>query len=309
MKILKLLIISALCLFGINTNAQKCEMLIVPYVQDEISPLPEESRSYLTTKLEQIITQNGIGASEGLGQFYLVSKFAVLNKDIVSSAPRMISQKMAVSISLVDYFGEKVIAATTFEIQGVGQNENKMYINALRNINPENAKIQEFVKIAKEKILSYYDDNYQTIIKKAQTLASMKNYEEALFYSSSIPECSKGYEAAVTASKQIYKQSIDYFCSKGLFAARNAWAASPNAAGAAEVAVYLNQIDPDATCYKDALTLYNEIKTSVKEDWKYEFRNYDERALEIKRIDAIQEIGVAWGKGQQPKTTNIIGLR
>jgi len=285
-------------------NAQNCEIVVIPYIQDKIAPLPEETRSYLETKLSQIVTKDGI-AGAGFGQFYLISKFALLNKDILPGPPVMISQKISVTLSLFDYFGEKVIASTTLELQATGANENKAYINGIRNLNPDNAKVQEFLKSGKEKMLSYYDNNYNTIIKKAQNLAAMKQYEEALFYLSAVPECSKGYDATTAVAKSVYKEYIDYHCLRTLQQARSAWAASPNAAGAAEAGEYLAMIEPDAKCYSDALALYNEIKNSVKEDWKFEFKNYDERALERERINAIREVGTAFGKGQQPSTTVI----
>ena len=82
-------------------------------------------------------------------------------------------------------------------------------------------------------------------------------------------------------------------------------AASPNAIGAPQAGVYLAAIEPDAKCYSEAVALYNEIKTNVGEDWKFEFKYYDERSLERERINAYKEVGVAFGKGQQPSTTVI----
>ena len=287
-------------------NAQDCQILLIPFIQDRIDPLPEESRSFLETKLTQIITQNGISAGAGYGQFYLVSKFTLLNKDILPGPPRMHSQRINVALSVVDYFGEKVIASTNIELQATGTNENRAYINGIRNLNPDNAKIQAFIQSAKEKMLDYYDNNYGYIIRRAQNLASTRQYEEALFHIASIPECSKGYDQAIAAGRAIYQDYINYHCLRNLQQARVAWAASPNARGAAAAGVYLAHIEPDAHCFPDALALYNEIKTNVKEDWKFEFRNYDPRALERERINAFREVGVAFGKGQQPSTT-IIG--
>lgn len=309
MKKIVILLVAAWSLFNVSLRAQNCDILLIPYIQDNIDPLPDETRSYLETKLTQIITQNGIGTDEGFGQFYLTSKFAVLNKDVIAGSPQMISQRISVTLYLFDYFGEKVIETSSFEIQAAGTNENKLYINAIRNIKPENEKIQDFVKTGKKKILNYYNTNYEVIIKKSQTLASMKNYEEALFYLTSVPECSQGYDKAVAACKSIYHAYIDNLCQRTLLQARTAWAAQPNAAGAAEAGIYLNNIEPDAACYKDAQALYSEIKSSVKEDWKFEFKNYDERALERARIEAYRQVGVAWGKGQKPSSIIIGKLR
>ena len=290
-------------LVSIPLHAQNCEVLIIPYIRDNIDPLPEETRSYLETKLAQVITQDGIAAGEGFGQFYLISKFTLLSKDIVPGPPMMISQRINVSLSIVDYFGEKVIASTNVELQATGTNENKAYINGIRNLNPANAKIQAFLKAGKEKMLAYYDGNIGNIVKKAQNLAAMKQFEEALFYLASVPECSKGYDLALAEGLKVYKEYIDYTCQRYLMLARTAWAAAPNADGATQAGVYLASIEPDAKCYSEALALYNEIKASVKEDWKYEFKYYDERSLERERINAFREVGVAFGKGQQPSTT------
>ncbi|MDR1542809.1 MAG: hypothetical protein LBS50_00065 [Prevotellaceae bacterium] len=308
MKKLIILLISAISIATAPIKAQNCDVLLIPFVQDNIDPLPEESRSYLTTKLTQIITQNGISAGEGVGQFYLAAKFTLLSKDIVSGSPVMITQKVNAALSIVDYFGEKVFASVNIELQATGTNDTKAYINGLRGLNPNNPKIQEFIKSSKEKMLRYYDDNAVNIIKKAQKLADTKEFEEALFYLASIPECCKSYDAALAETRKVYQAYIDYTCQKHLMLARTSWAAAPNYDGANEAGQYLSFIEPDAKCYNEALALYNEIKASVKEDWKYEFKYYDERALERERINAYREVGVAYGKGQQPKTTIITGL-
>jgi hypothetical protein len=300
-KIISLLVV-AIGFAGTSLFAQNCETQLIPYIQDEIKPLPEETRSYLETKLTQLITQNDISVGAGYGQFYLLSKFTLLSADVVPGSPKIISQRINVSLSIVDYFGKKVIASTNIELQATGTNENKAYINGIRNLNPENPKIQTFIKSGKEKMLAYYDNNISNIVKKAQNLTALKQYEEALFLLSSVPECSKGYDQAISESQKVYTAYIDNQCRKNLIQARAAWAASPNADGAAEARKYLVNIDPEATCHSEATTLLNEIKKAVKDDWDYEFKNYDDRALERERINAFREVGTAYGKGQQPNT-------
>jgi len=302
MKRIIIISISVFIIAAATLNAQQCEIPLIPYIPGKIDPLPEESRSYLESKMTQIITQNGIGMGSGYGQFYLVSKVTLLSKDIVSGSPTLITQRVNVALSIIDYFDEKVIAATSIELQGSGVNENKSYLNAIRNLNPANPKIQQFIQSGKDKILSYYNNNSDAIISKAETLAETGKFEEALFLLASIPECSKGYSAAMEESLLIYKIYVNYNCLRNLQQARNAWAVSPNAAGASAAGAYLVKIEPYASCYSDAVALYNEIKSSVAEDWKFEFKNYDARALERERINACREVGVAYGNGQQPST-------
>ena len=78
-----------------------------------------------------------------------------------------------------------------------------------------------------------------------------------------------------------------------------------------EVCSLLAQIDPDAACYADAAKLMTEVKRQVRSDIDFEMRQKynDQVKIERERIAAIRAIGVAYGKGQQPTTTNLMFLR
>ncbi|MDR3327951.1 MAG: hypothetical protein LBT04_07530 [Prevotellaceae bacterium] len=310
MKRISILIIGVLSLVSTSFYAQNCEIPLIPLVQDGTDPLPVEAKSFLEDKLTQIIVRNGISAGNGYGQFYLLAKISLLSKDIVQGSPVMISQRLNLSLYIVDYSGEKVIAATTMEVQAVGTNETKSCINGIRSINAGNDKLQTFIQEGKEKMLNYYDNNYAVIIKKAQQLASMKHFEEALFNLTSIPECSKGYDAAIAACNSIFQSHIDDLCKRNLMLAKTAWAAEQNAEGARVAGEYLTYIYPDANCYPEAIALYKEIKSRIRENWTFELKQYDDTvSLEKQRINAYREVGVAFGKGQQPTTTNLMWSR
>lgn len=53
-----------------------------------------------------------------------------------------------------------------------------------------------FIRIARQKIQDYYAVNCATILQKAQSLYSLKRYEEALSYLSAISESVPCYEQA-----------------------------------------------------------------------------------------------------------------
>ena len=73
----------------------------------------------------------------------------------------------------------------------------------------------------------------------------------------------------------------------------------------------LAQIDPDASCYKEAGNLMKEIKSQVRSDIDFEMREKyaDNVKTERDYIDAMKAVGVAYGKGQQPSTTNLMWLK
>lgn len=103
---------------------------------------------------------------------------------------------------------------------------------------------------------------------------------------------------------------MDNQCAINLAAARQAWAAEQNTIGAQKAGEYLAQIQPDAACYDEAMGVYQEIKGKVLDDWKFEMKKYQDSVdVEKERINAMREVGVAYGRGQQPTTTNIGFLR
>ena len=77
-----------------------------------------------------------------------------------------------------------------------------------------------------------------------------------------------------------------------------------------EAGEYLSQIYPEASCYPEAENLYNEIKAKVLDDWKFEMKKYQDGVdIEMARISAMRDVGVAYGEHQQPTSTNIGFLR
>jgi hypothetical protein len=307
-----LIIFAALMPFRMAAG-DDCELLLTPLVDAQYTQIPPSSQAYLETKLSQMITQNGMGMGVRGGQFCLLAKCDILSKDVIGGAPIVQTQRLSFTLFIADMIDEKIISSTNIEVVSSGSSEAQTYINAIRRLNVRDRNIQEMIRTGKEKIMSFYNTNTDAIIKKAQNLATVNSHEEALFLLMSIPECSPKFDKVVAACAPIYQAYIDRACEQNLMAARACWAASPNANGAARAGAFLSNLEPLAKCYGDALTLYNEMKSSVGEDWKYEFKYYDPRALERERIDlqrdliyAYRDVGVAFGNGQQPITTNIL---
>ena len=73
----------------------------------------------------------------------------------------------------------------------------------------------------------------------------------------------------------------------------------------------LAKIDPDASCYADANKLMKEIKEQTRSDIDFEMRQKynDEVKLEHERIETARAVGVAYGNGQKPTTTNLMWLK
>ena len=280
------------------------------YAADNSENFPEGAKAMIENKLTQLLTRNGIAGLDYMGQFVLTVTTTPLDKDIIAGPPMKISEKMEMNLYIVDMYAKTVFSSTSFSVRGLGETENKCYLNAISRMPLQSPQIAQFIQEGKEKIIGYYDHEGEMLIKKAQFLAKQKKYDEALFWVSLIPQQSKHYDAALAAGQAIYKQYINNECDINLAAARQAWAAHQNSYGAEAAGEYLARILPDAGCYGDAMALYKEIKGKVLDDWKFEMKQYQDGVdLEKQRIEAARAVGVAYGTHQPSKEVNIDFIR
>ena len=280
------------------------------YAADDTESFPQGAKAMMENKLTQLLTRNGIAGLDYMGQFILTITTTPLDKDIIPGPPAKIAEKMEMNLYIVDAYAKTIFSSTSLTVKGLGETENKCYLNAISRMPIQSPQMAQFIEEGKNKIIEYYDHEGEAIIKKAMYLAQQKNYEEGLFWVSLIPQQSKHYDAALAAGLDIYQQYIDNQCNINLAAACTAWAAEQNSRGAYAAGEYLANILPDAKCYGEAMELYKEIKGKVLDDWKFEMKKYQDGVdLEKLRIDAARQVGVAYGNHQPSQTTSIEFLR
>ncbi|MBP7965639.1 MAG: hypothetical protein KAZ12_03250 [Paludibacteraceae bacterium] len=279
-------------------------------VEDLPDPFPTTAKVQVINKLNMLITKNGIASGDLLNRFFITVIATPLTKDITPTAPVQIAQTLEMTFYVADYYDKKIFATTSVVTKGVGTNETKSYMDAIKHINVNSPVLAKFIDEGKVKIIDYYNSQAEIIFLQVKALVGQKKFEEALYLLTSIPaECDK-YSESLDLSISVYQQYIDYLCDVNLALAKSTWMAQQNSAGAEATAEYLSQIYPDAKCYGDAQLLYAEIKGKVLDDWKFEMKKWQDGVdLESQRINAFREVGVAYGQGQQPTTTNIGWLR
>lgn len=290
------------------SHAQDCDISLRPVVTPSAdgNAFPQVM-SYLTNRLRTLTSKaNAVGGLEN-SQFAIAAGYDIINKQIVAGTPTKIIYDINIYLNIVDLKGEKVYSTYSNELKGIGDNETKALINTFQKVSNSSREISAFIQQGKQRIIDYYDTNYLNIIKEAQALAAMKNFDAAIYSLMMVPQCCKGYDAAVKELKTVYQQFVNQHCNENLAQARAAWMAAPNSEGAATASVYLSEIYPDAACYGDALELVKEIKKQMGEEWKFMMRQYaDNISLERQRISAMREISIAYANSK-PKTeiTNI----
>ena len=312
---MKKILLSLLMIIGYNAYSQNtlgksddaARITLAAYVPQQIDKMPDAARSILANKLNQIVTQNGMGVAANNERFIITANVNVISKDLTATAPPMTALVLEVTLYIGDGFVGTKFSSTSISVKGVGESETKAYISALKGISPTNSNIQSFVGNGKSKIIEYYNSKCDFIIKEAQTLVSQNNFEEAIFKLTSVPEvCKECYDKCMDAVGPIYQKQIDRECKSKLMEATTAWNASQDSYGADTAGGILAQIDPNASCYKEALALSNKIAQRIKEidqrDWKLQLKEQQDNVdIQKATIKAIRDIGVAYGNGQ-PKT-------
>ena len=279
-------------------------------VEDMVEPFPATAKLQVENKLNALLTKNGIASMDYLGQFFITARATPLTKDVLPGPPMQIAETMDFTFYIADYYNQIIFATTSISAKGVGQTDAKSYMDAIKKINLNSKALTDFVQEGKVKIIKFYNEQADKMILKARSLAKQHNYEEALVLMQSIPsECNR-YADAIAAGNEIYQQYVDYLCDVNLAQAKMAWASGQNSAAAEEAGQYLALIYPEAKCYADAEALYQEIKGKVLDDWHFVMKQYQDGVdLERERIRSWRDVGVAYGEGQQPTTTNIGFIR
>lgn len=312
---MKSIFLTIIIVLGFSTYAQNtvgksddvARITLASYVPQQIDKMPEAARSMLTNKLSQIVTQSGMGGSVNNQRFILTANINVLSKDITPTAPPMQAIALEVSLYIGDGIDGTKFASFSTTVKGVGENETKAYVSALKNLKNNDPNYQLFIESGKNKIVEYYNSKCDFLIKGAQALASQGQYEEAIYNLSNVPEvCNGCYDKCMETVSTVYKLQIDKAGKANLANATNSWNSSQDASGASLAGEYLAQIDPNASSYKEAQKLTDKISKKIveieKKDWDFKMKEYqDDLDVRKQTIEAARAIGVAYGKNQ-PKT-------
>lgn len=303
-------------------------IIINPYLPSSLS-IPNEARNLLETKLKEITSLNGMGGSSANPRFIITANVNIATKDIIAGAPTKVSQRVSLTLFIGDAINNTVFSSTTLSLIGVGDNENKSFIESFNNLNPRNKLIVDFVEEGKNKIISYYSAQCDFITKDVETLINKRQYDEAIYTLALVPQvCKDCYIQSQNKMQAVYKQKIDYEGALFLARAKAIWMAMPNSSGAEDVRRIINIINPMAECYREIAPFIKMIQEKIladeKRQWQFEMKQYADNLerekkeyadnlehkkkeydnnveIEKRRLEACRQIAVEYAKNQ-PKT-------
>ncbi len=264
---------------------------LTPVLAQDLGDMPESSQKLFLSKLRQSATKNGLGGTSAMPQFIITGTASIIDKEITETAPPMIAYNLEVNLYIVDYATKTTLSNLSLELKGVGKNENKAFTSALRRINPKSSKVRSFVKKGKNKIIEYYNTQCEMILKQAQALVKVENYEGAIYTLITIPEvCKECHYKALDAIEPIYKKMIGENCKDDLEAAKVAL----NEGDMVAAKNYLEAIEPGTDCYDKAVDLAKQINN--EEPQKRGFNGEVKMqaaapATREEKVEAYKEVG------------------
>lgn len=312
--ILFLLLLSCMAGFAQNNKGKIDDLgriALTTFVPDQIDGLTPAAKTNLENKISQIVNKNGLGGSAYNSRFIITANVVVLSKDITPTAPPMQAYTLDVTLYIGDGVDGTKFASHSVTLKGVGENETRAYMASLKNLDDNDPKFQSFINTGKTRIIEYYNSRCDFIIKEAQTLASQKEFDAAIYKLTSVPEvCLDCFNKSMDAVAPIFKQKIDFECNTKLNEANSIWSADQSWQGAELAGKILSTIDPDSKCFREAKEMVTRISKRVYEVDKREWNLILEKEVSLERdmINAYREVGVAFGSGQPETITyNIRG--
>jgi hypothetical protein len=325
---LLILIFTCSYIFCQNTQGKTDDVsriTLTSYLEEGVSNLKPEAKNILLSKLNEITTKNGIGASSISNRFIITANVIELTKDISTSIPEIYSYTLQVTFFIGDGIDGTKFASHSVELKGAGNSEIKAYTSALKNIRPTEEQFKNFIEEGKNKIVEYYNSKCDFILKESKMHESKNEFESAISVLLSVPEvCKECYDKCMDAIGPIYQKHIDLICKRDLVQATAIWNSTQDFSGAEAASQFLITIDPSSNCYKDAQLLNDLIAKRIKEidqrEWDFQLkqqqaeidlqnremtlREADQRNEALIRKASIQsarEIGLAYA-ANQPKT-------
>lgn len=258
---------------------------IYPLVFD--NDLPIEVKSQLESKLEQIISFNGMLDKEPK-RFIMVTRVSILSKDIIRGMPQKISQKIELTFKIGDIDQEKAFKSYSITVTGIGETLEKSYLNAIKKIRPNSEAFTEFITDGKESILMYYKNHIDELIDMAKGHAEVSEYGSAIDILLNIPSIGNNKRDEIHAlTERFFSQLIEQDGKSLLKQAKSAWAANMTQNGAVEALSLISKIHSQSSAYVDAQSLIEDINQRMKviddREWEQYIKEYNDNLEREKR--------------------------
>lgn len=266
-------------------------------VPEDIKELDGGNLAKMRAKINQVVTKSGMLAG-GYGKFIIYPDFSQYKVDKVEGGMQTIHVVTAdLGLFIKQSDNGVVFSSVSKSIKGSGMNEKAALADAISKIKPDDKDFKAFMETAESKIIAYYEQNCNQIMRTADDLVKKKDHESALGLLMTVPSEMKCYTTISAKSIEIYNAYQKVLCSQLIKEAREHQAVKEYK----ESVEVISRIDPASPCIGEAQNLLKQAEQKIdqqeKDNIALYLKIYDNAAeLERYRINAIKEIAVAYYK-------------
>jgi hypothetical protein len=305
-KLVFIAVLTFCLLFQVNSQNMAGNIAFSLVMPDEIDNFNENNLLKLEAKIIEATSKVGV-AGKGFYSDFIIYPVVTINEleTLSSSMKNMKTVSYDLALFIKSQSDNRIFASYSTTLTGVGSSENAAIVNAIKDFNTDNPEIQDFFEKGAKKIVTYFDNNCDMFVSKADSYSSMGEYEKSLALLMAIPNLSSScFNKVQSKSISIYKLMINKNCESIILKA-NSLKASGNFQEALSM---LTLIDPISSCYDESKKIINLIETKIEELRKENKTAQDEskrQELEFEkyRLNIIKEIAEVY-YAKNPVTYN-----
>ena len=247
--------------------------------------ITEEASALMVGKMMQIVAQNGIGGCGNSPVFALATVMAPTSRTTTGTAPQKMITKYTITYVVANMLTGDVYASHNEDVEGVGNSFSEATRNAVNEIK-NTPEIQQMLKTASERIMSWYNSNPQGFKAIVEDFVSKQDYETAFALLASVPnQATTCFDYAQKRQGQVLEEMKNQKAAETLADMKNAIAAAgekydPMAAG------YLKMIPANSKQYADASKLYDNYVKRIQ-DVRLDSIKHEQK-MELERLAAEQ---------------------
>lgn len=268
-----------------NLTAFEGKIKLTVMVPDE--NLSVEAAKQLESKLIQMVTANGIGGLGGNPRYVLAPEVNLLKKEVTSTAPVRHLITYDITFYVADIILGTVFASSNIQATGVGDSETLAFLAAFNDLKPTDAKFQQMLSDAQDKIVKYYQEHGAELVNEAKMLSAKGNYAEAMALLGSIPaEVGEVYENAIQLMDELLPKYLENECGLILSQFQAALGNQKNGVNK-EAMAYYAMIPANSSCKAEADAAYKEYKAQLSAE---DQREWDRESAQIQSDNEFRKL-------------------
>lgn len=277
---------------------------IAAYVPPEANLTNKEAEA-VTTMMNRLMTAYGCGGTGFDNRFIVVPSIRDARSEVVGIDSKAVVE-LDVDLLIGDGMNGTLFSSTSFTVKGVGENEERARIAALRKTPVRSRELQDFVNAGKARILSYYETQGPAIINAAKSLAQSHEYDQAITTLLAIPSTCSHYAEAQKLAGEYGLKYTNTQNDNAIRAAQQAWNADPTESGAAAAIEALSGVNNPTSAQKtemNKLLKSMDSKFALRETREHQLRLNQEKNRHAERsaeISAVVSVAKAYA-ASRPK--------